>query len=505
MRSRLQQLLGPASPWVLKPKRSAVSCLVAWLISLPLTWQHPLLALLGFCAIWGLTLALWLEAPLLQSLPSPPLTVLLIGLCLRWGLGPLLLSVGGSGGDEFLEIWIRYGPQAQFLWMSITAALLLLAPLQQAAIARAAQSQPLSSWLEDAAQRPRLRAQLTILACVLSIYMASYIILSILSGAFDRQFEVYARWTEQLWRFDTPVIAFSRLRDLWFLLFPLWWQLLSRAWRWILGCELLLFFLAALLSGSRGLLFYPALMLLFGLWFVLRDTRKLRNFALSLVILVFVLSPLIYVVRDSIAFQKAQGWSGRLQAVGSALLQPDHLLDKARWLGRDLYACHDPLLFAEPNISSPRVGSDGLNRLALVWLPKHLYPERPVIFDGHVLAKQLHRQYQGSGGEAKHWFPCLSLGGDLFRRWSFPGVLIGSFVIATSVHFLLGLWYRCVTIRGDSFQLLIVLLPATYLQSFPFGTVSETVWALLWELPKYLVLLWVLGAGIDGYLARRAP
>ena len=127
MRSRLQQLLGPASPWVLQPQRSAVACGVAWLLSLPLTWQHAWLALLGFCAIWGLTLALWVEAPLLQSLPLPPLTVLLIGLCLRWGLGPLLLAVGGSGGDSFVEIWIRYGPPAQLLWLSLTASLLLLA------------------------------------------------------------------------------------------------------------------------------------------------------------------------------------------------------------------------------------------------------------------------------------------------------------------------------------------------------------------------------------------
>lgn len=96
MRSRLQQLFGQASPWVLQPQRSALACLAAWLLSLPLTLQQPWLALLGFTAIWGLTVALWLEAPLLHALPLPPLTVLLIGLCLRWGLGPLFLAVGGQ-------------------------------------------------------------------------------------------------------------------------------------------------------------------------------------------------------------------------------------------------------------------------------------------------------------------------------------------------------------------------------------------------------------------------
>jgi hypothetical protein len=49
---------------------------------------------------------------------------------------------------------------------------------------------------------------------------------------------------------------------------------------------------------------------------------------------------------------------------------------------------------------------------------------------------------------------------------------------------------------------LLLFFPATYLQSFPFGTVSETAWALLWELPKYLVLFWLLGTALDHWLGR---
>ena len=500
MRSRLQQLLAPASPWVLRPRRSAVACVVAWLLSLPLTWQHPWLALLGFSAIWGLTLALWLESPLLQSLPLPPLTVLLIGLCLRWGLGPLLLAVGGSGGDPFVEIWIRYGPPAQLLWLSLTSALLLLALPQRRAIASAARSLPQSTLLVEAIHQPRLRSQLRALACLLSIYMGAYITLSMLSGAFDRQFEAYVSWTQQLWRLDTPVAAFSRLRDLWFLLFPLLWRLLSRPWRWLLGSEMLAFVAAAFLSGSRGLLFYPALLLLFGLWFVLKDPRRLRPLALALAVLLLLLSPLIYVVRDSPAFQRAEHWSGRLEAVGVALTQPEPLLNTMRWLGRDLYACHDPYLFTPDNLDQPQAGTRGLGGLLYLWVPKHVFPDRPVLFDGHLIAKQLQRVMPSAWSEV--WFPCFSLPADLMRRWALPGVLIGSLVVATSLHLLFRLWYQTVSVSGSTFQLLLLLLPATYLQSFPFGTVSETTWFLLWELPKYLVVFWLLGAGVDRYLVR---
>ena len=497
MRPRLQQLLGQASPWVLQPQRSALACLGLWVLSLPLAWQQPWLALLGFTAIWGLTVALWLEAPLLQALPLPPLTVLLIGLSLRWGLGPLLLAVGGSGGDAFVEIWIRYGPPAQLLWLSLTAALLLLAFPQRQAIARAARTQPQATWLVEAINQPRLRAQLTALAALLSLYMAAYITLSLLSGAFDRQFEAYVSWTQQLWRLDTPVAAFSRLRDLWFLLFPLWWRLLNNYWRWVLGTEMFAFLAAALLSGSRGLLFYPALLLLFGLWFVLSDPRRLRRLGLALAVIVLVLSPLIYVVRESAAFQRAESWTGRLQAVGMALSQPEPLLSRARWLGRDLYACHDPYLFTPENFGQPLAGARGLESLPYIWVPKHVFPAQPVIFDGHLIAKQLQRVRLDMA-----WFPCFSLPADLMRRWGVPGVLLGSLLCAVLVQSLFRLWYRNVRISGTTFQLLLLLFPATYLQSFPFGTVSETCWALLWELPKYLVVFWLVGACVDRYLSR---
>lgn len=500
MRSQLQQLFGCLTPWILQPRRSLVACSFAWLITLPFTWQHLWLSLLGFTALWSLTLALYIEAPLLQTLPLPPLTVLLIGLSLRWGLGPLLLAVGGSGDHHFLETWIRYGPHSQLLYLSFTVSLLLFAVLQSQPILRAARSQPQYLLISLARNDALLYSRIKVLALVLSIYMAAYLFLSTFSGAFDRQFDVYVRWTHQLWRLDTPVAAFSRIRDLWFLLFPLWFRLLSRSWRWFLCTELLWFVLSALLSGSRGLLFYPAILLLFGLWFVLSDPRPIRRLAIGLGILILVLSPLIYVVRDSRSFQLSDNWVGRVQSVGTSLINPAPVLARARWIGRDLYACHDPFLFVDKNQDNQPAGFEGLGALKYLWFPKHLLPSRPILFDGHLIAKELQGVPQGPKNDV--WFPCFSLPADLFRRWSLVGLIAGSIFVSSLIHILLRAWYRTASVNGTTFQLLLLLLPSTYLQSFPLGTVSETAWAFLWELPKYLLTFWLLGSLIDRYLSR---
>jgi hypothetical protein len=500
MKGRLERLLGPLAPWLLRPGGAASLCAAGWLLLLPLCWGHPLMAALAWGAAWALLMALRLEAPLLQGLPLPPLTVLLLGLALRWGLGPLLMAVGGSGDDAFLSIWIRYGPPAQLLWLVFTAALLAWGLCQRRSIARAAASLPSAPWLVALREpgQERARRQLAALAVVLSVYMGLYVLLSVLSGAFDRQFAVYASWTRTLWRLDTPVAAFSRLRDLWLVLLPLWWRLLQTQWRLPLGGLMAAFVGAALLSGSRGLLFYPALLVLLGLWFVISDPRWMWRLGLALAVLVLVLSPAIVLMRESPAFESAPDWQARARAAGAVLMRPEPLLQKARWLGRDLYACHDPYLFTPENRVLPRVGAAGLERLPYLWLPRHLMPQRPVLFDGHLIAKQLQRIQPSAWSQV--WFPCLSLPADLFRRWHWPGVVLGSALVAGVVQILMRLWYRQVALPGTSFQLLLLVYPASYLQSFPFGTVSETCWALFWELPKYLLVLWGLGKLVDRWL-----
>ena len=502
---RLAALLGRGEGWLLHPGRSALLAVALGALLLPVVRERWPMAALALLAFWLLLQILRLEAPLLEKVPFPPLTVLVLGMVMRWGLGPLLMALAGGGGDPFLGVWVDHGTSSQLLWLAITAAVVLLAQLQRRAIAQAAAALPPAPLVGAFQADPLLRRRLGWVALLLGTYMLVYLVLSVLSGAFDRQFDTYLRWVHTLWRLDTPVAAFSRLRDLWLVLVPLLLGCLRGVGRWLTAALLLLFLAVALLSGSRGLLFYPLLLLLAGLWLVPVPPRLLRRLVLLAASLMLVLSPLIFVVRDSAAFQASRGLDpvGRLAAVGAVLQHPEPLLAKTRWVGRDLYACHDPYLFTPAHRADAAVGAAGLPNLLWLWVPRHLRPDRPEIFDGPRIAKQLQGVPRSTWADV--WFPCFSLPADLWRRWGLAGIALGSLLVAVLVNGLCSLWYRSLFLGGRTFGLLLLLYPASYLQAFPFGTVQETSWALFWELPKYLLTLAVLGALVDRLAGRAGP
>ena len=495
MNLRLNQLFGAAAPWLLRPSYSLLACLLGWTLTLPFTWDHSLLSLLGFVSVWFLLLTIWIEKPLISVLPLPPLTVFGIGICLRCGLGPILMALSGTGGDQHLSIWRDYSPPAVLLWLSFAFLVLLGALFQRHNIREMAYRYPEDSILQVARRSNYLKSKFVLLAWFFSSYFTLYVLLSSLSGAYNYQFDHYVRWTNLLWRLDTPVAAFSRLRDFWFILLPLWWFLLGYRWRIFLSLQLVCFVCMSFLSGSRGLILYPAILVLFGLWLTNIRPTYLRTFFILISVFVFTVSPLVYVVRDSPLFQNSTGITSRANSVLEVLKNPEPLFQKARWLGRDLYACHDPYLFTPRNINSPRAGFTGLSAIPFIWIPKHISPNRPIIFDGHLIAKQLEGVKRSKWSEV--WFPCISLPADLMRRWSLTGVLAGSLLGSFFLYILFRLWYKTSTLYAGTFHLLIMFYPCTYIQSFPFGSLSETLWMFLWELPKYILLFYVVGLVLD--------
>lgn len=473
-------------PWL-----SAVACLIVYICLLPLLWPHYLMGFLGFVSIWFVFATMYIEWPLLGKVPVPPLTVIMSAVCIRAGIAPVLLAASGYSGDSFLDTWVEFGMDAQLLWISVAAILLVGVWTQRdpvKALAKKIESEGTSNTRLDC--RGLSHHVIRSLCVVLSGYMVMYTASSLVSGAWDRQFDVYMEWASKSWRIDTPLTAFSRLRDIWFCLIPLFWWKLGRPYKFLVGSIGLVYVGSAILSGSRGLLFYPVLMSYCGLWVTSISKRFLCGIGICMATIFLIAAPVIYGIRDTAAFQGAKDWTGKVNAIGTTLTAPEPIIEKARWVGRDLYACHDPFLFTHNNEENLKQGWRGLHSLLYLWIPNSLMKNRPVIFDGHLIAKRL----QGiSEMEGRFWYPCISLPGDLYRRWSWQGIFLGGSLISIVFWGLCRLWYKSASYSKGTFRFLVLMLPVSYLQSIPLGTVQETAWGLLWELPKYLVTLFLIG------------
>ena len=445
-----------------------------------------------FTIAFGWTL--YLERSWINRIFASPLLILSLGIYLRAGLGLALLYLSPQNiDDHFISEWTSSITQLQLLWLPLQFGLLLYAIFENTTLLRWYRISVADSYPSLLARSLPIRRTLCAIYQILTIFFAVYLLSSELSNAFSRDFETYYHITQLLWRFDTPTTALMRLRDMWLFLTPIYYRILPSSLRFTSLFLMAAFFISALLSGSRGLLLYPCLLISFGLAASIKTRQKIILLFLSLFALTLILIPTIYVLRETSSFQSAQHPVERLKILIS-LPSKDLSSISARlpYTGRDLYACHDPFLFKPANQNQLNYGWQSINAFPWLFVPKHLFPDQPPIFDGHLIAKRL--QGISPSRWSSVWFPCISLPADLYRRFNITGLLTGSILTTIIIGFISTLWKKLVTpnhVPGP-FQILLWSFPFTYIQSYPLGTLSETSWFLLWDLPKYLLVFLVL-------------
>lgn len=489
--SRLRLLLGPLEP-LLTPAGALAGCALGWALSAPFS-SNPWA--MGLCW-WGVALTLWsvqLERPWLEVLPFPPLTVLALHLFLRWELGGmLLLLVREAEGD--VEVWVQHVAQALPINALFTTGLVAAAVVNRAWL----RSRP----LPDPAGEPTHpmeagfgRRQLLLLTALTGCVAISFPIVGLLSGTLDRG-AAYMEWAGRFWRPDMLLVSLIRLRDLYFILLP--WLL----WRWRHSARVVVLFLvptalsllASAILGGRGLLLYPTLLLLGGCWLAGCRPILLRWVLLASALAALLLVAVTPVVRRTMAFQQSSATDvgGRVAAIETGLRQvkPASTLSL---VGRDLYAWSDPYLFKEPGLSLPPAGNKRLAHLLYLWIPRAMMPERPELNDGHLIAKEIIGDPQIGTHQGRHvWFPGISMGADLYWRYRWPGVIIGSLFFGLAYAAFCRFWYRFANLNQNNTSVLIALFPSTFLQGPPLRSVLETAWNWLYEFPKYLVVCIVM-------------
>ena len=500
---RLKLLLGPLEP-LLTPAGTLVACGLGWALTAPFS-TAPLA--MGLCW-WGVALllgSLQLERPWLEVLPFPPLTVLALHLFLRWELGGMLLLLSRRPESD-VAVWVEHVAQAlpinALFSTGLVAAGLVNLPWLRG------RPQP------DAAGQPSLpsaagfdRRHLLILAALSGSVAIGFPVVGFLSGTLDRG-AAYLEWAGKFWRPDTLLVSVIRLRDLYFVVLP--WLL----WRWrrfagVVAVFLLptaLSLLASTLLGGRGLLLYPALLLLGGCWLAGCRPVLLRWFLIAGTVAALLLVAVTPVVRGTTAFQQsaATDLGARVAAIETGLrqVQPSRAL---ALVGRDLYAWSDPYLFQEPGRSLPPAGSRRLENLLYLWVPRALMPDRPEVNDGHLIAKEIIGDPQIGTYQGRHvWFPGVSMGADLYWRYRWPGVATGSLIFGFFYAGFCRIWYRFANLNQSTASVLTALYPATFLQGPPLRSVSETAWNWLYEFPKYLLIFAII-CMIVNTVSRFAP
>jgi hypothetical protein len=500
---RVAEFLGPFER-VLHPIWGLAFCLALFLLGWPLlhrTWE------LSLCC-WSLYLVFMaanLERRWLALSSLPPLFVVTVAGSLRWGLGGILILSGGKyPADSFYVAYSEHLLEAQLLWAIFSSVLLLSFVITR-------------RWSECLSERASVRFKqgnrrlIWRVALATGVFAVAYVLIGFLAGTLDRSGEIYNYWVARFWRADSAFTIFLRLKNIFFFLAPLAIVLVSgfRRKAFLLAL-IVLGILFALLSGGRGIVLYPLVYMMFGLWLTPVRVKLFRGLVLAIIVICILMVPAIDIYRNMHSFQHDSRFDigQRVQLLARAVTDfgDNSFLARIQNAGGSLYACSDPYLFVDPAKSAPRAGLVRAERLWQVWMPTMLNPNKPPLRDAHMIAAEISGATRHQAETMRYTsFMCVSFGADLYWRGGWLWVWSGSVVFAVFYRCLAQVWYRWAQ-PSSLIQLAIWIYPVTFLIDFPAGSLGETAWIWLWDFPKYALLV-VLILAIQSGLARfsRSP
>lgn len=309
------------------------------------------------------------------------------------------------------------------------------------------------------------------------------------TGSFDRGM-MYQYWASQTFRPEAVFIAFSRLRQVAYFFVPFILRQGNRKIQAVVCILAVIPIVLDLISGGRGSALYPVVMMIFGAILTGMRNKKMVIGAILTGMLIVSSLPYIAAYRDSVGMQSDyRDWGGRLKAFIS-VRNSDELGYRVQALGREVYACSDSFLFTPRNRNKRGVGfrDIDLERMAGLLVPRVISEEKRLEKnDGSRIAQSL------MNTNIANWFPCITTPADLLRRGGYTAVGVGGLLMGTLIRALETGWQWVGERISECTKTLLLVLPASYIQSGLYGTVQETVWQIGWELPKYVAVIVLLG------------
>lgn len=435
---------------------------------------------------------------------------------LKGGIGTLLiaslgmLSVADTDYGQYIVTFEKV-TDIQALWLTFGAGCLIVS-LSSLFLKRMALNREslLSLTVWDRLDGDRNRSAGSVHWCLLYVgiilgcYTLVYTFNGFITGAFDRGYmyeENILRPRDFLTSFLTPYL---RLRDIFFFLCPILFVKTRSFYRAFIVATLMAVILVGAISGGRGDVIYPIILISVGLFLTGLDRMRLLKVFIAVGFACTLLVPVLESFRDSdlVMRSRLNDPLSRISAiVRSVPSARDRILYRTPQIGRQVYACSDPFLFLERNKPELGYGFQDAYRLVLSVVPQSLKDPSYKTFDGSDIAKRL------IGRPKEGWFPCMSLPGDLYRRGGIKTVFVGSIFFWLVILMISRSLIAFVASHpAGVFSILLASFPVSYIRSAPLGTVSEVIWTLGWDLCKYLIVFVILSfisKIIVGYVSER--
>lgn len=432
-------------------------------------------------------------------IPCRPSTLLLVTTGLRYVCGGWIVMVMGwlfgVPGGEYgqYKVTFEHGLFSLTVWsVSLCVAIISYAIVGVGFKEKRISDEIVMSkgWLERASSIDKI--ELVFLTSLLLKIV--YVIVSSIIGSEDRG-ESYTYWALIDWKPTAALIAINRLFDLCYVLTPIViskeYSLVKRA-GYISGIGLTICLM--MLWGGRGEVLYPVIYIGLGTFAILRK-RDLAKLAIILMAICAISLPTMSALRDMPEYGSLSG-TQRLALLGRLFDDGSSLKRRVQTIGRDIYACSDGYIYKEGKRKSAGAGIDiDMGKIMKHGIPRILGGSEKKS-DGSTLAQG----YMNS--DVKDWYPCITFPGDMFRRFKWVGVVVGSSVCGFVVLVADRIWQSLRYARG-TWALILVLLPVTLLRTAPTGTLKEVTGIYPWELVKYAVICALVGYAIEMITSRR--
>lgn len=432
-----------------------------------------------------------------------PSVVFISGVLARFGLGSLILGLTPENlvleGEyrQYIVSWL-YSKDVALMWSVYIVLGGIMFGLLEISLAKmmskGVERSKVSGWFgwirkpRSGSESDWLMVRFVTVGLLLVFWISS--IISAWTGSMDRGLN-YEYWAGMAFRPEAAFIAFAKLRQIAYFLLPIAWQKANRLVRIVLAAAAISPLLLEATAGGRGAVLYPVVMWFAGYLCVGMKPKKMLVMGMILVALLGVSVPYMAAYRDgeTTSSKSHRDIIGRLTSLVTEV-DSKKVLYRYMALGREIYACSDGFVIEDAQSGQVK---DGVNDLDIGLVGRILVPrwmaddQKYEKGDGSRIAKRL------MGVRNDNWYPCITTPADLFRRERWIGVGLGGALMGILIWFLDRIWLAVGVKERSVETLVLTVLPVAYYQAGLFGTVRELIWHIAWDLPKYLLLVLLIG------------